>query len=116
MVKKKRTSKTICFYCKKEILRIPSERSVLVITSEGANVIESVRFHIDCWCEYFNGKVTEKHNNLLKNILENPLVPDIMKSLVMPFLQSQKSSDSKKRQKRKNDRRKNRARKRSRSK
>jgi len=53
-----------CYNCLEEINI--KERYVNLKTIENNKEIENLYFHLNCWKQYFNKKVTEKSINIIK--------------------------------------------------
>jgi hypothetical protein len=47
-----------CFHCKKKVS--DNEKQVDLITSDKGKEIEHVKFHCQCWADYFNQRVINK--------------------------------------------------------
>jgi len=63
----KKKGNEICNYCHKDII-LSKDKYVLIGTYEGEHILEENYFHWDCFILWYNSRVKEKAENIVKSM------------------------------------------------
>lgn len=75
-ISKSKEDESKCFVCKKKI--ILKGKSVCLSTYKDADLMDATFFHFDCWTDFYQSKIDERHQEVMDALLKNPLVANIL--------------------------------------